>query len=415
MKIKNSISTFIQKRYDGDVSEAQIRIIVKIEKSQIRFNVGHKINPERWDKSTGRVKRNAINKKGVTSHEINSDIERLEGIIRDIIKKYEVEGYTPSHEEFKKTFNKAIGKIDDTANDSIEHLFNEFMFEKGRGWSDASLNRYRGIKRMLIKNYPGMRMKEVSSKTMADIHDKMYERGMQNTTMKRFLRYVSAFFSWAEAKGYKSDWRDYKPEIKTIRNKAIVFLTWDELMRLYALEFIPEKAHLERVRDVFCFQCFTSLRYSDVAKLKKTDVYEDYISVVTEKTDTALRIDLNDRSKAILNKYKDMTIKRNLALPVVCNQKMNEWIKECCALAEINTPVTKVYLRGKERIEEVYKKYELISSHSGRRTFISNALIMGIAPEVVMKWTGHTDYKQMQPYIDVADEERKKAMNLFNK
>lgn len=186
-------------------------------------------------------------------------------------------------------------------------------------------------------------------------------------------------------------------------------------MRLYNLEFIPEKAHLERVRDVFCFQCFTSLRYSDVAKLKRTDVFEDYIRVVTQKTGTELKIDLNDKAKAILEKYKDKEFKKNLALPVVSNQRMNEWIKECCALVEINSSVTIAYYKGNERIEEIMPKYKAIGTHTARRTFISNALIMGILPEIVMKWTGHTDYKQMQPYIDIADDERKKAMDLFNR
>jgi hypothetical protein len=48
--------------------------------------------------------------------------------------------------------------------------------------------------------------------------------------------------------------------------------------------------------------------------------------------------------------------------------------------------------------DEVQPKYMLLGTHSGRRTFICNALILGIAPHVVMKWTGHNDYKSMRPY-----------------
>ena len=51
---------------------------------------------------------------------------------------------------------------------------------------------------------------------------------------------------------------------------------------------------------------------------------------------------------------------------------------------------------------------------TGRRTFICNALALGIPPQVVMKWTGHSDYKAMKPYIDIADDIKANAMSKFN-
>ena len=59
-------------------------------------------------------------------------------------------------------------------------------------------------------------------------------------------------------------------------------------------------------------------------------------------------------------------------------------------------------------------KYALLSTHAGRRTFICNALALGIPAQVVMKWTGHSDYKAMKPYIDIADDIKANAMNKFN-
>ena len=68
-----------------------------------------------------------------------------------------------------------------------------------------------------------------------------------------------------------------------------------------------------------------------------------------------------------------------------------------------------------EKVEETFPKYELIGTHAGRRTFICFALSQGIAPQVVMKWTGHSDYKAMKPYIDIAEKTKAEAMNLFEK
>ena len=59
-------------------------------------------------------------------------------------------------------------------------------------------------------------------------------------------------------------------------------------------------------------------------------------------------------------------------------------------------------------------KHELVGTHTGRRTFICNALGMGISPQIVMKWTGHSDYKAMKPYIDVVDEIKAESMKKFD-
>lgn len=55
-----------------------------------------------------------------------------------------------------------------------------------------------------------------------------------------------------------------------------------------------------------------------------------------------------------------------------------------------------------------------MGTHAGRRTFICISLILGIPAHTVMKWTGHSDYKAMKPYIDVSDKDRQQAMSLWN-
>lgn len=93
---------------------------------------------------------------------------------------------------------------------------------------------------------------------------------------------------------------------------------------------------------------------------------------------------------------------------------MNDYLKELAELAGINEPIRETYYKGNERIDEVTPKYALLGTHAGRRTFICNALALGIPAQVVMKWTGHSDYKAMKPYIDIADETKVNAMSKFN-
>lgn len=103
-----------------------------------------------------------------------------------------------------------------------------------------------------------------------------------------------------------------------------------------------------------------------------------------------------------------------MALPVISKQKMNDYLKEPGELAEINDPVRQTYYKGNESADEITSKYALLITHTGRRTLICNALALKIPAQVVMKWTGHSDYKAMRPYIDIADNIRANAMNKFN-
>ena len=101
-------------------------------------------------------------------------------------------------------------------------------------------------------------------------------------------------------------------------------------------------------------------------------------------------------------------------IPVVSNQKMNTYLHELCKLAGFDEPIRITYYRGNERFDEIKPKNKVIGTHTGRRSFICNALGMGISPQVVMKWTGHSDYKAMKPYIDVADEIKAESMKKFD-
>ena len=168
------------------------------------------------------------------------------------------------------------------------------------------------------------------------------------------------------------------------------------------------------MRDVFLFSCFTGLRYSDVAKLTRHDVKDGYIQIVTQKTSDGIKIELNKHSQAILDKYDGLTFGRGRALPVISNQKMNESLKELGRRCGIDEPQRIVYFTGNIRHEEIYPKWQLLTTHCGRRTFVVNALRLGIPAEVIIRWTGHSNYSAMKPYIKIVDELKEREMSKFD-
>lgn len=116
-------------------------------------------------------------------------------------------------------------------------------------------------------------------------------------------------------------------------------MTWKELNQFRDCVIPETKKHLERIRDVFLFSCFTGLRQSDVYNLRRSDIKENHIEITTIKTANSLIIDLNNHNKAVLDKYKDIHFENDKALPVISNQKMNDYLKELAEMAEIDEPV----------------------------------------------------------------------------
>lgn len=239
--------------------------------------------------------------------------------------------------------------------------------------------------------------------------------GLKNSTIEKKLGYLRWFLKWATNKGYNSNlaYKTFKPTLKATQKK-VIYLTAEEQEKLWSLELTGDNAYLEPVRDVFIFCCFTGLRHSDAYQLRRIDDKGDHIEVTTVKTADSLSIELNDIARYILDKYKTVEFPKGKALPVLENQSMNRDLKVLCKLAGIDEEIRITTYKGNLRQDTIKKKWELIGTHTARRTFIVTALSQGIPPNVVMKWTGHSDYKSMKPYIDIVDSVKAKAMSKFN-
>ncbi len=123
---------------------------------------------------------------------------------------------------------------------------------------------------------------------------------------------------------------------------------------------------------------------------------------------------MNKYALAILDKYDGVGLPDDKALPVVSNVKMNENLHDAAEIAGLNEPVRIVSYIGSERSEVVVPKYSVLTTHAGRRTFIVNALRLGIPAPVIMEWTGHSDYKAMKPYIKIVNSAKAENMERFN-
>ena len=428
MNIKrNIIFTLESRKKDGVLitENVPIRMRVNFASKRIEFTTGYRIDATKWDADKQRVKNGCSNKLKQSASEINASLLEYYTEIQSIFKRFEVEDVMPTPEQIKEAFNALHKPANQEPNPKKEALpcdffqvFDDFVEDCGRqnDWTDSTYEKFAAVKNHLMNFRDGLTFDFFDEKGLNDYVTYLRDvKEMRNSTIGKQLSFLKWFLRWAFKKGVHQNnaYDSYKPKLKSTQKK-IIFLTWDELNRLREFKIPSNKQALERVRDVFLFQCFTGLRYSDVFNLRRSDIKGDHIEVTTVKTSDSLIIELNNHSKAILDKYKDVAFEDDKVLPVITNQKMNDYLKELAELASIDEPVRQTYYKGNERIDEVAPKYALLGTHAGRRTFICNALALGIPPQVVMKWTGHSDYKAMKPYIDIADDIKANAMSKFN-
>ena len=262
---------------------------------------------------------------------------------------------------------------------------------------------------------------------------------MADSTLTKQMSRLKTFLSWCDKKGWLKDRSYLEYELKTSPNNDddVVFLEWEELMRLWKCDIpatgtsvklldaqgkeyamiIEDSARMERTRDVFCFCSFTSLRYSDAQNLRWENVMGSkkgaYILLTSIKTRGRVKIELNKYAIEVLEKYKDVD-NGGYVLPRLTNQRMNLLLKQLGKLCGFNTLIARTHYSGNKRIDEVKPKWEYLCTHTARRTFICNALELGIPVNVVMKWTGHSTYNAMRPYINIADKAKEREMDKFN-
>lgn len=423
------ITAFVLDRVP-DSDEARVRLRVKWEGSRsiVALNVGCRVNVSRWDPELQRcVLRSFHGARRVPAASINSEIDRYAEAVESAFEFFDARGVVPSKEALRSKLTETLG-IAGSEEVGVFRAFDMFVAERGvrNCWSHRTYQKIWGVKNHLLAWDPALTwegFKEeglyrfvayLRSLTRVNKRAATGATSLKDTTVEKNISALRWFLIWADRRGllpYK-DYLEFKPKLQKM-DDPIIFLDWEELMGL--LNFELEDPAMRSVRDVFCFCAFTSLRYSDVHALRWADVHDGYIRVTTVKTSDDLVIELNDYSEEILGRYVDEAYPDDKVFPVLSNQKMNVRLKELCKLAGINRMVRVSEFQNGRRVDMLLPKWQLMSTHAGRRTFISNALMMGIPPNVVMRWTGHADYNSMKPYIAIADRVKVQEMSKFNK
>jgi len=185
----------------------------------------------------------------------------------------------------------------------------------------------------------------------------------------------------------------------------------DILRKEFNTDKLPD--YLARVRDLFLIGCYTGLRFSDLSKLNKDNITVDNtINITTLKTNQKVIVPIHPITKQIFEKY-------NYQLPrEISNQKFNEYLKDVAKIAGIKELITTESTVGGFKVSHTTEKYNLVTSHTARRSMATNAFLMDMPSISIMKITGHKTESAFMRYIKMSAKDNAIKMQshpFFNK
>lgn len=426
MANKYNILFFLQS--ESGRNDLRLRCRVRWSSNIVSFNVGYRVEKDKWSKETQRcVKSSTHGKNKIQANTINREIERLESRIVEYFDHCSLSAEPPTPDRLRL----AVGK-ESAGEKGFFEVYDEFMTIVGaqKSWSLAQKQKMQSLRNHLFTFDPAMSFATLSEDKLYDFiaylqtPEAMHlaypgvEHGLKNTTISRMLGFLRHFLRWAnDREYYKGRLHDrFRPNLKGLNVKTVIHLEWYELMTLYNYDFSGNR-YLELARDVFCFASFTALRYSDLRRLTWADVNmsANAINLVAQKTSKRTVVPLNKFSRALLDKYSGMEHKpTDKVFEIQTNSLFNRYIKDAAKLAGIDAPVRIVYYIGAERFDEVVPKYEALSIHAARRTCAVNSLSMGLSTFVVKEIGGWANMKSMAPYMAIVNNAKREALNQFD-
>jgi len=381
----------------------------KNEEKKFVYSTGEKISPENWDFEkkcpVGKGK-----KRSVHYSSINTQLNRYENLFDSVQARCKSfgEDFTSKilKSEFDKEFKKAI-----SGKGVFFRAYDEFIEtnSKSQKWGTSSIKRYQNLKNLLtdFEKKRGFKLtfSKINQKFHAEFTDySLKDKGHATNTFRRNMGLFKTFMRWSLKNGYTyNDTFSEFERMKEAFTKKIA-LKSEDLRILMEMKY--EKEKLERARDVFVFACSTGMRYGELKYIGKHNTDNGYITLKEEKSlsKKSRQIPLNTLSRFILKKY-------DYQLPLIANQKQNEYLKDVFELAGYTDKVEHIIVRGKNSERKKVPIYQLISTHTARRTFITMMKRKGFSDKLIAEITGHTDLKTLNQYYQVDMDDTGKAVS----
>lgn len=370
-----------------------------------------KIEPQFWDEKKQRVKNS---KYCINKDELNAALTSIESKLNLFITDAATKGNPVTKDELKNLLDIHFGKKIAAAYD-FHSFFEEFIRlcdtrvspHRGGQTIDYKTKREYARTYYYIQEYEKKRkvhleFRSITQSFFNDFVAFLQELGLSTNTIWHKTVSLKAVMKAANEQEL-TDNTKYQLFKNVSEESQAIALSEDELDMLARFDF-SHSARLERTRDLFLVGCWTGLRFSDFTRIRQENIKDGMITIQQQKTNEFVTIPLHPVFLCIWEKY-------NGNLPAnISNQKFNDNLKDVCREAGLMEHVLKSITKGGKKQTTVYEKWQLVSSHTARRSFATNLYKSGFPSISIMQITGHKTESSFLKYIKVTKEEHAKML-----
>lgn len=402
------------------VNPTPIYLQSKFDYERLILTAGEKILPIHWDFTSKR----AIIKFNRSEYSMMNDwLDKIEMAAKDYYRTCRLQGIAPTAAKIKEflegKFNlnpKPIVIIEQPIKLSLLGFIDKFTDTEKNNKLHSTIQVYKTAKKHLI-NFASLQGKkdiqfeDINSEFYDNYVQYLYSLNFAKNSVGKQIKILKTFLNNATDKGINTN-LFFKSKLfkKPTEEVDKIFLTDDEIQRIYALD-LAGMGSIEATRDLFVIACYTGFRFSDFSTLKSEHIDDNFITKKTLKTKAKVVIPIHTVVRRILEKY-------DYNLPhCIANTHANGQLKDIAQMAKINSDVEVIKTIGGKYERKVYKKWELVCTHTGRRSFATNSFLAGVPAISIMMITGHATESVFMKYISIdelANAEHIQSHAFFN-
>ncbi len=395
-------------------TETGLLASISYKTQRLRICIDESINPKYWNLKTNTARSTPSFPQ---APEFNKRLDTLKGGIEKCYQNYFNETLQPpTPKQLKSLILKDV--LDKTKKVSLIDFYDDFILQTARGGritkkgkvvAPESSKQYKVALNNLKDFNPNLNFNDITQDFYDEYLKYLNRKGLALNTIGDQIKKLKAVMAAALIGGHHRN-ECFKNFIKPSEDATNVYLSLNELKEIENLNLVSNPSY-DRVRDLFLIGCFTGLRYSDFSRLTAQHIADGYFTIEQQKTGKEVVIPLHSVVNKIIAKY-------NGNLPeAISGQKFNEYLKEVSKrVACLTGHESKRRTTGGLKTISTLHKWEMISSHTARRSFCTNEYLKGTPTLTIMAVSGHKTESTFLKYIKISPKEHaEKMMQLWQK
>lgn len=378
------------------------------DKHSVLFFTHKNIEDQYWDKT------NQCSKKSYPSHvSFNTYLRTFKQKVEDIVNYCFINSQNPTTLLVKQLY-KQQNNVVNTAVSFFDYC-EQFIEQSTLHKAPSTIKTYKTVVNKLLQyqKYCGKPL-QWDSFNLSFYYDFLHfytvEQSLHTNGFGRAIKILKIILNDALENNIHQNTAFKHKKFKVLTEEVNnIYLSEEELQKIISLD-LSFNLTIQRVRDTFIIGCYTGLRFSDIAKINTEHVTNNTIRIKTQKTDQWVTIPLLKPVRNIMLSYR---LSSNGFPKVCCSDTTNKYLKQIGQLAGLNDTVVKVRSKGKTRVEQRLPKYQLITTHTARRSFATNLFKKGVPSRVIMLITGHKTEKSFNAYIKINSDENAQLLLAY--